>query len=52
MGNTLPTTTVAFHIPIPATSNVLTLTFSTPVDPLADQMVELFDVVAETLHWM
>ncbi|MBQ0848366.1 hypothetical protein J8N05_09090 [Streptomyces sp. BH-SS-21] len=52
MGNTLPTTTVAFHIPIPATRNVLSMTFSTPVDPLADQMVELFDAVAETLHWI
>ncbi|MFF3711851.1 hypothetical protein [Streptomyces phaeochromogenes] len=51
-GNTLPTTTVAFHIPIPATSNVLTLTFSTPIDPLAGQMVDLFDAVAETLHWI
>lgn len=27
------------------------LTFSTPVDPLADQMVELFDTVARTLDW-
>jgi hypothetical protein len=27
------------------------LNFSTPADPLADQMVRLFDTVASTLHW-
>lgn len=51
MGNTLPTTTVTYHVPIPGTTRWLLMTFSTPVDPLADQMVELFDVVAQTLQW-
>ncbi|MEV6792780.1 hypothetical protein AB0M87_12405 [Streptomyces sp. NPDC051320] len=51
LGNTLPTTTLTYYVPIPVTKNWLMLTFSTPVDPLADQMVELFDVVAGTLHW-
>jgi hypothetical protein len=51
MGNTLPTTTLTYYVPIPATTNWLMLNFSTPVDPLADQMVELFDTVAGTLHW-
>ncbi|MFE7974659.1 hypothetical protein [Streptomyces shenzhenensis] len=51
MGNTLPTTTVAYYVPIPTTMRWLILNFSTPVDPLADRMVELFDTVADTLHW-
>jgi hypothetical protein len=51
MGNTLPTTTLTYYVPIPVTQRWLMLNFSTPVDPLADQMVELFDTVAGTLHW-
>ncbi|MDX3750248.1 hypothetical protein [Streptomyces sp. AK08-02] len=51
MGNTLPTTTLTYYVPIPATSRWLILNFSTPIDPLADQMVALFDTVAGTLHW-
>ncbi|MFC7982656.1 hypothetical protein [Streptomyces sp. NPDC057336] len=51
LGNTLPTTTLTYYVPIPATTRWLLLNFSTPVDQLADQMVALFDTVAETLHW-
>ncbi|MFF2844784.1 hypothetical protein ACFVT5_00430 [Streptomyces sp. NPDC058001] len=51
LGNTLPTTTLTYYVPIPVTTRWLLLTFSTPMDPLADRMVELFDVVAGTLHW-
>ncbi|MFE6361838.1 hypothetical protein ACFVP3_17835 [Streptomyces sp. NPDC057806] len=51
LGNTLPTTTLTYYVPIPATKRWLVLNFSTPVDPLADQMVRLFDTVASTLHW-
>lgn len=51
LGNTLPTTTVAYYVPIPATTRWLLLNFSTPVEPLADKLVELFDTVAGTLHW-
>jgi len=51
MGNTLPTTTLTYYVPIPTTVRWLLLNFSTPVDPLADQMVRLFDTVAGTLHW-
>ncbi|MGW0909326.1 hypothetical protein [Streptomyces sp. NPDC002853] len=51
LGSTLPNTLVTYYVPIPATKSWLLLSFSTPVDPLADQMVELFDVVAGTLHW-
>jgi hypothetical protein len=51
LGNTLPTTTLTYYVPIPATTRWLLLNFSTPIDQLADQMVELFDTVAGTLHW-
>lgn len=51
MGNTLPNTTLVYYVPVPATTRWLLLNFSTPLDPLADRMVELFDVVAGTLHW-
>lgn len=51
MGNTLPTTTLTYYVPVPASTQWLMLNFSTPVDPLADRMVELFDTVAGTLHW-
>lgn len=51
LGNELPTTTVKFYVPVPATEEWLILSFSTPLDPLARQMVGLFDAVADTLHW-
>ncbi|AZM54785.1 hypothetical protein DMA15_21315 [Streptomyces sp. WAC 01529] len=51
MGNTLDTTTVIYHVPVPASEQWLTLTFSTPMEGLAPAMVELFDTVAGTLHW-
>lgn len=51
MGNTLPTTTLTYYVPIPLTSHWLLLNFSTPMEPLADQMMALFDTVAGTLHW-
>ncbi|MDN0193574.1 hypothetical protein [Streptomyces sp. S.PNR 29] len=51
LGNELPTTTVKFYVPVPATDEWLILSFSTPLDPLARQMVGLFDTVADTLHW-
>ncbi|MER6187284.1 hypothetical protein [Streptomyces sp. NPDC001652] len=51
MGNTLPTTLLTHYVPIPATNRWLLLNFSTPMEPLADQMVALFDTVAGTLYW-
>lgn len=51
LGNTLPTTTLTYYVPVPVTTRWLILNFSTPVDPLADRMVELFDTVAGTLYW-
>jgi hypothetical protein len=52
MGNTLPVTTLTYYVPIPTARRWLMLNFSTPMDPLADEMVHLFDTVAGTLHWM
>lgn len=51
MGNTLPSTLLTYYVPIPVTKRWLMLNFSTPMEPLADQMVELFDTVAGTLYW-
>ncbi|MFD3821823.1 hypothetical protein [Streptomyces sp. NPDC058625] len=51
LGNELPTTTVKYYVPVPATDEWLILSFSTPLDPLAHQMTGLFDAVANTLHW-
>lgn len=51
MGNTLPTTNLTYYVQVPASKRWLLLNFSTPVDPLADRMVQLFDTVAGTLHW-
>ncbi|MFF3616000.1 hypothetical protein [Streptomyces sp. NPDC002580] len=51
LGNTLPATNLTYYVQVPLTKRWLMLNFSTPVEPLADQMVELFDAVSETLHW-
>ncbi|ATL29662.1 hypothetical protein [Streptomyces formicae] len=51
LGSTLATTTVSYHVPVPAGRQWLTLTFSTPMERLVPKMVELFDIVAGTLHW-
>jgi hypothetical protein len=51
LGNKLPTTTLKFYVPVPASEEWVILSFSTPLDPLARHMVGLFDAVANTLHW-
>lgn len=43
--------TVQYFVPVPATASLLVLTFSTPNLPLAEAFVELFDTMAQTLHW-
>jgi hypothetical protein len=50
-GNTLPVTSVDWHVPVPGSEAYLLLSFSTPLDPVADQMAELFDAVAHSLTW-
>jgi hypothetical protein len=38
------------YVPLPRSAEML-LSFSTPVDPLANAMVSLFDAIAASLHW-
>lgn len=42
---------VEYHVPVPGTTAFLLLTFSTPLEPIADAMAELFDAVATSLTW-
>ncbi|MGI5471769.1 hypothetical protein [Streptomyces sp. CA-132043] len=51
-GNSLPTTTLDYYVQIPESDAYLLLTFSTPLDPIADALVELFDAVAGSLAWI
>jgi len=48
----LPSVTLDYQLPVPATGAYLLLTFSTPLVQIADAMVELFDAVAASLMWM
>lgn len=50
-GNTLPVTSVDYHVPVPGSGAYLMLSFSTPLDPIADAMADLFDAVALSLKW-
>jgi hypothetical protein len=50
--NTLPTTSLDVRVPVPNSSHYLLLSFSTPVEPLADAFVELFDAIATSLRWV
>jgi hypothetical protein len=45
------TTCVDLHLPVPGASRVLLLSFRTPMEPLAEVLVELFEAVAGTLQW-
>jgi hypothetical protein len=46
-----PITSLDLHIPVPGSSAWLLLSFSTPLVPLADALVGLFDAIAGTLRW-
>ncbi|WBB58621.1 hypothetical protein O7599_23715 [Streptomyces sp. WMMC500] len=50
-GNPLPVTSVDYHLPVPGTNAFLLLAFSSPLDPIADDMAALFDAVAASLTW-
>jgi hypothetical protein len=50
-GNVLATTCLDLHVPVPGARHVLLLAFRTPMEPLADALVELFDSVATTLSF-
>ncbi|MGW5136232.1 hypothetical protein [Streptomyces sp. NPDC004135] len=51
LGSEFEDTVVEYFVPVPDREEVLMLTFSTPLEPIADAMVELFDAVAGTLRW-
>ncbi len=43
--------TLQYFIPVPGTARLLVLSFSTPNLSLAPAFLELFDAMAESLHW-
>jgi hypothetical protein len=47
-----PVTNLDIHIPVPGSSAYLLLSFSTPLAPLADALVGMFDAIAGTLRWI
>lgn len=51
-GNTVPITHLDYHLALPNSDAQLMLSFSTPLEPLANQMVVLFDTIAATLQWL
>ncbi|MFC8001901.1 hypothetical protein ACFUCH_02350 [Streptomyces olivaceus] len=51
MGNTLPVTSADYYLRVPRSPAILLLSFSTPLDPIAETMVELFDAIAGSLTW-
>ncbi|MFW6695612.1 hypothetical protein [Streptomyces sp. MAR4 CNX-425] len=51
LGSTFADTIVEYFVPVPGRPELLLLTFSTPLEPLADEMTGLFDAVAGTLRW-
>lgn len=42
---------VEYHLPVPGAMAFLLLSFSTPLEPIADAMAELFDAIADSLTW-
>jgi len=47
----LAVTRLQVYVPVPKTTEMLLLSFSTPIDPIADAMVALFDAIAGSLRW-
>lgn len=47
----LPITRLDVYVPVPGRQEMLLLSFSTPMDPIADAMVALFDAIAGSLRW-
>ncbi|MGW0824252.1 hypothetical protein [Streptomyces sp. NPDC002845] len=48
---TYSSVSVEYHVPVPGTAAFLLLTFSTPLEPIADAMASLFDAIADSLIW-
>ncbi|TLS46276.1 hypothetical protein FE633_10055 [Streptomyces montanus] len=51
-GNKLPLTHLDLYLAVPHSEQRLLLSFSTPMEPLAQALVTLFDSIARTLQWM
>jgi len=51
-GNKLLVTHLDVYLAVPHVDQRLLLSFSTPVEPLAEALVGLFDSIARTLQWM
>ncbi len=47
----LPVTRLQVYVPVPNKAEMLLLSFSTPIDPIADAMVALFEAIAGSLRW-
>lgn len=47
----LAVTRLQVYVPVPNLTETVLLSFSTPMDPIADAMVALFDAIAGSLHW-
>ena len=47
----LVTTCLDLHVAVPSSPRVLVLQFRTPLEPLADVLVDVFDAIAGTLRW-
>lgn len=47
-----PSLTVDYHLPVPDSYAYLLLSFSTPLEPIADAMSGLFDAIADSLTWV
>jgi hypothetical protein len=44
-------TRLDYIVPVPGRAGLLTLSFATPAEPLADALVNLFDAIAGSLRW-
>lgn len=51
-GGVLTATQLDYAVPVPGSSGVLVLTFSTPIEQLGPPLVQLFDVMATSLRWV
>jgi hypothetical protein len=47
-----PVTRLDYMMTLPGKAGLLTFAYSTPVEPLADALVGLFDVMMESLRWV
>jgi len=47
-----PLTRLDYMMTMPGKPGMLTFAFSTPVEPLADALVGLFDAMMDSLRWI